>query len=332
VSYGRGGELLTVTDANLVLGYLNPAEIAGGSQKLDRDGALEAANSQAAEPLGLSVLEASYGIYRLVNSNMSRALRAASVERGRDPREYSMVAFGGAGPMHAAALAQSFGIGKVIIPPMPGLLSALGLLVAETRHDHVLPCPHPTAQEGWADANRRFDDLQKRALAAILADGIAESAVTCSRLLDLRYRGQTLTLTIPLEPRDGSLDDATFRGAVDRFETEYQTTFGHSLGQENVQLVGLRVRASGTDGSAFENVLALAGRDGGGGVESRRQAYFGEQHGELDTPVLQRHDVPAELVPGPMIVEGDDSTIVVPPTCRVRRDDVGNILIDTSAE
>lgn len=195
VCYGRGGREPTVTDANVVLGYMNPEAIAGATLTIDRPAAVEAIQRRIAGPLNLDVLPAAYGMTQVANSTMMRALRAVSTERGRDPREFSLVAFGGAGPIHAAALAESLGMSRVIVPLYPGLFSALGLLLADYRHDYVRSVALALNAVEPQSVFQQFAEMEATARTELLAEGITADAVRFERQVDLRYSYQVSELT-----------------------------------------------------------------------------------------------------------------------------------------
>ena len=197
VCYGRGGSKPTVTDANVVNGYINPTTIANATIRIDRHAAWEAIKSQIADPLGLDTREAAYGISQIANSAMMRALRAVSTERGRDPRDFTLVSFGGAGPIHAAALADDMEISEVFVPVFPGLFSALGLLLADYRHDSIRSVVTPLAEVDPGDISQRYAAMQNDARDIMQAEGISSDGVRFEHYVDLKYDYQLQELTIP---------------------------------------------------------------------------------------------------------------------------------------
>jgi N-methylhydantoinase A len=324
VCYGLGGDRCTVTDANLVLGYLNPVELAGGAQAVDRERAVQAVDQQVARPLGAGLLEAAFGVHMLVNANMGKAIRGVSMERGRDPRDFVLMAFGGAGPMHAVALARAFHISRVIIPSSPGLFSAVGLLAADVRHDYVTSYTKGSRLDVEL-IGLLLARLEQRAAAEMdRADGVA-----LERFLDVRYRGQSFELRIPLAP--GPVTPETLVTARRRFDAEHERTYGHQVPEQDVEIVNLRLRASRTEAGRVRALVAgLEDRAAADGRSSSatRNAYFGPEHGFAATPVVTRHQLPSEPEPGPLLIEEMDATTVVPPGCRAWRDEHGNVVID----
>ena len=323
VCYGAGGTNVTVTDANLVLGYLNPHSIAGGSQKLDRSAAERAVDTQVAAPLGMSRLDAAYGVHRLANTNMSQAIRGVSIERGRDPRNFILVAFGGAGPMHAALIARHFEVERVVVPASPGLFCAIGLQVADLRHDYVVSYELPNDPDGGT-VSALFDQLEDRARRFVIESGLSVADLSLDRFVDQRYRGQAHELSVPVTG-GRALDRTDLHNAGQDFHLAHELTYGHSTPDEPVQLISVRLRATVRTPKA-ENIFAMQ-PGGEPKTHGSRLAFFGKRDGVLPTPVVSRPSVPADEVDGPMIVEDMDATTVVPPRFTVRRDDVGNLVI-----
>lgn len=323
VCYGAGGTKVTVTDANLVLGYLNPHSIAGGSQKLDRTAAERAVDTQVAGPLGMSRLDAAYGVHRLANTNMSQAIRGVSIERGRDPRNFMLVAFGGAGPMHAALIARHFEVERVVVPASPGLFCAIGLQVADLRHDYVVSYELPNDPDSGT-VSGLFDQLEDRARRFVIDSGLPVADLSLERFVDQRYRGQAHELSVPVTG-GRVLNQADLHNSAQDFHVAHELTYGHSTPAEPVQLISVRLRAKVRTPKA-ENIFAMQ-PDGEPKTDRSRLAFFGKRDGVLSTPVVSRPSVPADEVEGPMIVEDMDATTVIPPRFTVRRDDVGNLVI-----
>lgn len=322
VCYGLGGESVTVTDANLLLGYLSPEGLAGNTRAVSSDIASEAIREQSAEPLGLTIDEAAFGIYQIANAAMVRALRAVSTERGRDPREFALVAFGGSGPLHAVALAREIEVGTVIVPQRAGLFSAVGLLTAPTRRDFTKP---------WLrapDAAVMETELAK--LEALAGDELnlngETSKLVCERLLDVRYLGQASYLAIPIG--EDIVTTSLMEHVRNRFDAEYEKTYGHSMPQDAVEVVNLRVRAgfrvSESDRRGlFSETCAVSE----GQTNRSRDAYFGPDHGRVRTPVLRREQFEGRTLEGPVLIDDMDTTTVVPPGCTVEVDQGGNLVI-----
>ncbi|MGH7268201.1 MAG: hydantoinase/oxoprolinase family protein, partial [Candidatus Rokuibacteriota bacterium] len=326
VAYDQGGAEPTLTDANLILGYLNPAHLAGGAVKLNAARAHEAFEARVARPLGLGLADAAHGAYVIATSNMIRAIKAVSSERGRDPREYVLVAFGGNGPLFAPALAEALGVRRIVVPPAPGLFSSFGLLYAEVEHHYVRTYRAVTRRLGPGLLDRLFGELEAEARIQLAADGFAEAATRLRRSADLRYHGQSFELTIPVEP--GSLDAPAVGRLEEAFAREHERTYGHRAGpQEPVELIGLRLVAHGVpEAPRVPERIRMPDRPAAreDGAASRR-AYFGRERGWLETPVVRRAELAGGGRSGPLIVEEYDATGIVPPGWHAALDPTGNV-------
>lgn len=323
--YGLGGEDATVTDANVVLGYLNPNYLAGGSVHIDARRSWESVEGQIARPLGASVYEAAWTAHVVANAKMIAAIKAVSTQHGRDPRDFSLLAFGGNGPLHAVGIASLLEMRRILVPPSPGLFSAFGLLFAERQHFFVRTYYRPFAGVDFADVNERLRLLEDEAITELAREGYARNRVRLVRAADLRYAGQGFELTVPLE--DTPVDLAGLERLDALFAREHERAYGHHSAGDPVQFVNLRLTA-----------VALADRDreyrghvsvGHAGCDnaSTRQAYFGE-HGIIDTPLVRRFDLGESFAAGPLIVEEYDATTVVPPGWSAAIDETGNIRIE----
>lgn len=328
VCYGLGGTEPTVTDANLVLGYINPGQLAGGSVKLDGAKAHEAIRAKVADPLGLPVEQAAYGAHLVAAANMIRAIKAVSSERGRDPRDYGIVAFGGNGPLFAAGMAKSLGIKKVIVPPAAGVFSSIGLLFSDVEY-HL----SRTYREviGTLDADAlltAWKTLEDQARGKLTADGFRADQIELRRFAKLHYRGQAYELSVPMP--DGPISAETAVRLGDAFGDEHERTYGHRAGKdEPVELVSLNLSAVGRLDVARET-KQLSSSDELAPTTSRR-AFFGGNYGWMDTPILLRGHLAQRGWTGPVIIEEYDCTCVVPPGMKVDLDSHGNIVIDAAA-
>lgn len=299
--YGRGGAEPTITDANYVLGRL-PDELAGGRLQLSKSLA-EKALSKIADKLGLSVVEVAASIIKIANTIMARALRLVSVERGFDPREFSMYAFGGAGPLHAALLASEISVKEVIVPPLPGVFSALGLLVTDYRHDLYTAIVKRADELSRHELEDAFSKLEDEATKMLLSEGVKEENIHVTRLLDMRYLGQAYELTVPYR---GSVEEA-----VESFHEKHKARYGYDLRGEPVVVVNARIVAVGfipkpqlprSKPSPYKPE-----------PEKKRPVFF-EETEWTTTPVYWRPKLrPGARMQGPAIVESDDSTILIPP-------------------
>lgn len=323
VCYGRGGVEPTVTDANLVLGRLDPGGFLGGhgDVALDRAAAHRALERLGGH-LGLDAEGAALGVIRVVNATMERALRRVSVERGYDPRQFTLLPFGGAGPLHACDLAAALGIHHILIPPFPGVLSAYGMLVADIVSD--------ASQSILQEAERLLADLtpllhalqsQEARVRSVLASEAVDAPVV-SAALDLRYHGQSYELTVPL---DLPLDDAALRQAVDAFHQTHEQRYGYRMAAERVQAVTLRVRGSGP-GARPELPRAAPGSPDASAARLSEQPVWFDPTGPTATPCYDRTRLHAgHRFDGPAIIFQFDATTVVLPGWEARVDELGNL-------
>ena len=328
--YDQGGTEATVTDANVVLGFISPTQLVGGELAIRSELSEEAIARQVAGPMGVSVDEAAFGIHRVANSTMARALRAVSSERGRDPRQFALMVFGGSGPVHAATLARSLDISTIVIPPVAGVFSALGLLFPATEHHFVRTFKRELAEVAREDLRAAFKALEKEGCAALSAEGYGADMTEFDHLADMRYRGENTNLTVSAAV---SLDDPQL--LADVFGGEHERTYGYRSDDEVVEVVNLRLIARGLSAeSRVPETLSVEerGESAAGDGRVSREAYFGPAAGRVETPVIDRESVGTEWIDGPVIVEEYDSTTVVPPGCRIRRIGWDTLTIDVGPE
>ena len=323
--YDTGGTEPTVTDANVVLGYINPERLAGGAVELRPELAREALEGKVARPLRMELLEAAHGVHTVANITMIRAIRAVSTYRGRDPRDFSMLAFGGSGPIHAVGMARSLSIGQVIVPPAPGVFSAVGLLEAQPEHHFVQTFFSRLSQIDLATLNDAYQAMEDQAMATLTQEGYQPSDIAWQRYADLRYVGQAYELTV--EAPGGTLAQAELHALDQRFQHEHERTYGHKAADEPVEIVNLRMTARGTT-SQSKPVRPMLDSDRTDGTT--RDAYFGPEHGLVKTPIIARSDLSEAGREGPLVVEEYDATTVVPPGCTARLDEWNNIVIDVA--
>jgi N-methylhydantoinase A len=326
VCYRTGGTQPTLTDANLVLGYLNPRALLGGSLAIDIDCAREVFATDIAAPLGLAVDEAAYGVHRIGVANMVRVVKAVSSERGRDPRTFSLVAFGGNGPVHAALVAAELSMRRVIVPPWPGLFSAFGLLGAELTHHFSRTVLWPTHAVEPDDVEHVFLELEDVARATLAAEGCAAGACRLTRSVDARYVGQSFELRLPVD--GAAFTPSALADMEHRFGDEHERTYGHRADTDPIELVNLRLAATGLGDSTRGQGSVLV--DGVAPTSGSRPAYFGPRHGLLTTPVVGRAQLDSIASRGPLIVEEYDATTIVPPDCAVWCDTSDNIVIEVN--
>jgi len=328
VAYQNGNSIPTVTDANIVLGYINPSALAGGSLKIDGSFSRAAIRDQVATPLHLSsVEEAAFGIHAIANATMIRALRSVTIEQGRDPAEFVLCAFGGSGPIHAVNMARATDIRRVIVPPSPGLFSAFGLLLANIEQHASQAIQGRLFLIPPADLEEAF-----RKLEAVVREAVKESALegqqySLKRSVDLRYVGQNSALGVAIPA--GELHAESIQRIAGLFNEAYKIAYGFSSENEPLELVNLRVVAEIESGVAASWLQAAASAcNDPVPTEAIRNAYFGPEHGVLATPILAPSAVTTTPRSGPAIVEAYDSTIVIPPASSFYRDATGNIVID----
>jgi len=315
ICYGKGGNVPTVTDANVVLGFLNPDYLVGGELKLDAKSAADAIEQKIAVPRGVSVDEAAYGIHRVANATMTRALRSVSSERGRDPRRFSLMAFGGNGPVHAVTLANSLDIETILIPPTAGVFSAMGLLFPATEHHYVRTLMREFQDIDAVDVEENFKSLGGEGRRDLEGEGYSMDRMEFERFADMRYRGENTELTVPVLGSDN-----TFDVAVKSFGDEHERTYGYQSSDEVVVIVNLRLIARGfSKEDRVPDELQVTTKGGSAMVRKARNVYFGPEHGRLETAVIDRSDISEAGRNGPLIIEEYDSTTVVPPNCHIRK-------------
>jgi N-methylhydantoinase A len=325
VCYGQGGTRPTVTDADLVLGYLDPVALLGGGLPVDRDRAHAAIEREIAKPLGLGVIEAAAGIVEVVNAGMAGALRIVSVERGHDPREFTLVAFGGAGPVHAARLAEELDIPRVLVPPIPGGFSALGLVATDVRRDYVRTFYAALASAAPSAVAAAFAAMEREAREMLERAGVPAARWELMRAADCRYPRQAYELTVPVT--GGEVTPATLARLAGDFHERHRVTYGHASPDEPVQCVNLRVSAAGR-----LTPLEVSGTASPSGATSpadaARDVYFKES-GVVRCAVVARASLARGASrPGPVIVASADTTVVVPPSWRLSVEAGGSIVLE----
>jgi N-methylhydantoinase A len=321
--YGQGNETPTVTDANLVLGYLNADSLAGGALTVRRDLAEAAVEHHIAARSGLSLLDAAYGIHVVANSNMVRAIKSVSVERGRDPADFLLMAFGGAGPIHAAGVARELGIRRVLVPPGPGVFSAFGLLRAEVEQHAARTVLTPTHHADLGTIRAVMATMRAELTERLRQEGYARSAIKVQSLIDLRYRGQSSEITVALH---GELDESELRAVEERFEQEFERTYGHRGQTKSFELVTCRVIASVA--RSAEHAETWATDRAAGSARAERPGYFGARLGVLPMPVLDRAALASQPQYGPFVVQEYDTSVIVPPGCSATLDAHGSIIVE----
>ena len=321
--YGRGNDRPTNTDANLVLGRLGE-ELIGGAMTLDRAAAERAIAEHVAEPLGLDLVEAADAIIQVANANMADAMRLISIRRGYDPREFCIVAFGGAGPLHGAALAEELSIPTVLVPPSPGITSALGCLLVDVRHDLSAMFLSHAESVDLESLETEFGKLEAEGRERLAAEGVPEGQMSIQRLVDMRYVGQWRSLTVPVSA------PADISDAVARFHAEHERAYNYRRDGSPVEIYRISLRAVGV---TPKPELPRYELDGAGATAAgSRLVHFDAAGGAVETPLYVRADLPAgSKLEGPAIIDQLDSTTLVPPGWRAEVDEWLNIRMHREA-
>jgi N-methylhydantoinase A len=324
--YGRGGTQPTVTDANLVLGRINPDYFVGGEARLDAKLAYLAIESRIAKPLGMTVMEAAAGIIDIVNAHMARILRVVSVARGLDPRDFALIAFGGAGPLHAADLAADLGIPRVVVPEAPGVFSALGLLWADLRADFSGTVRRNIAMENSSQIEEALRRVEAEAQAWLEREKVPAGRRMLLRSAEMRYPLQNYEINVPLPA--GKVDAAWIRRACEAFHAAHERLYSYCDREEAVQLVNLRVAAVGRTDRPQPRPLEKGGTAAQAALKGRRKVHFQGAGKFVDCPIYERDLLRAgNRVAGPAVIEQADSTIVVPPAYYAIVDPHGRIVL-----
>ena len=321
VCYGFGNEYPTVTDANVILGYLNPMGLAGNSVPINSDLSRKSIEKHIAIPLSLDILSSSYGIHQVANANMMRAVKAVTTLRGRDPRDFSLLAFGGSGGVHAVELAKTLQIKKVILPLAAGVYSALGLIWSNLMVNETLPFLHLTSKFSIETLNKKYKLLENNIRKMI--GGVYEEIVF-ERKIDARFLGQAFELTIdyPSNEKKSNIPDILTK----LFEEEHQLRYGHSFsGEYPVQLVNLRMIGKRRP---KKQILPRESIDNYQHDNEKRDVYFGPSIGMVESKVISRKKLGKKPIKGPIIIEEYEGTAVVPPDCIVKMDRYFNVIIE----
>jgi N-methylhydantoinase A len=327
VCYARGNQEPTVTDANVVLQTLNPTHLLGGRMAVRQDLA-RAAIERLAGSLGMDAMATAQGIISVVTANMARAIRVISVQRGHDPRDYTLAAFGGAGPLHAARLAKELEIGRILVPRSPGILCAMGLLLTDLRADFATTRLHALSSAALPDIADAFRVLRAQADAWFEAEGIAVDARRITRTVDMRYAGQNYELPIPLP--EGEIGRSALDALAEGFADAHRRMYGFAPDDEPVQLVTYRIEAAGVVPKASFQAHKDAGPDASGAITARRDVWLPEAGGMVTCPIYDRERLQSgNRIVGPAIVEQMDATTLVLPETAGRVDPYLNLILET---
>jgi N-methylhydantoinase A len=326
VCYGQGGTTPTITDANLLLGRLNAGFFLGGEIALDLEASREAVRASCGRPLGLDPLQAASGIVEIANAHMMGAIRLISVQRGYDPRDFVLVAFGGAGPLHANALARELGIPTIVIPPSPGIASALGMLMTDLTHEFVATRRQLLANLEPPALVALFSDYEAQGDDLLAGEGVAAAQRRLVRTLDLRYRGQSheLTVTVPA----GALTPQDLERLQEQFHEAHARAYGYAAREDPVELVNVRLTAIGVSPKPQVKALPKGTGDIRDAVKGQRPVWFSEASGFIACPIVDHYRLRwGDAVPGPTVIEELDATTVVHPAYEAQVDQYGNLLL-----
>jgi N-methylhydantoinase A len=329
-AYMRGGTRPTVTDANVVLGRLDKDNFLGGEMSLDVAAAERVIDALAAE-LNLNRLEAAEGTLTVVNSNMANAIRSKTVQKGIDPRDYALVAFGGAGPLHGAEVARMLGIPEVIVPPYPGITSAMGLLTTDLKYDIVRTEFQVSTDFDYERLNGEFRAMKEALVAQFAADGIAAKAIRFERHADARYVGQGYELRVGIA--DGALTHAAMKKTLGEFHAVHKREYGHAFADSPVEIVNIRLTGIASAPKIGKFKPGKGGTLGDALVKRGRSAFrHRDKLRAFDTAFYRRERLPLKTaIKGPAIILQTDSTTVVPPGCTITADESGNLLLKVGA-
>ncbi len=322
--YGCGGEMPTITDCNLVLGYLGEDGFLGGRMRLEASRARAAIMAKVARPLGLDLIEAAEGIVRIIDVKMQEAIKAISTMRGHDLRDFMLLAFGGAGPLHAPRIARELGMAGVIVPLYPGVFSAIGLLMSDVKHDYIRSKLAPLTEVAPEEMNHIFEQLSAQAFTELRGDGFAPDRIRIERALDMRYAGQGYEIAVPCPAEP--LRPSNLKELRVSFDQRHQRMFGHMAPEEPVEIVSYRVRGLGLLPPVEMPKFARTGAALEDARRGMRRVRF--DGAERDCPIYQRDqlDVGANFA-GPAILEQLDCTTVVRPGHIARVDEWKNLIV-----
>jgi N-methylhydantoinase A len=324
--YMAGGTLPTVTDANVVLGRIDPDYFLGGEMKLDQKAAEKAIEEHCARALGKDLISTAAGIVEIANANMIRALRIVSVERGYDPREYVLIAFGGAGPMHVNDIVRELKIPTVVVPLNPGITSALGLLMTDLRHDYVVTYICRVDRIDLDKVNGLYRDFAAQGRSLLSQEGAKEKDMLASKFMDMRYVGQSYELTIPVPAKEIDVKDMEEIAAL--FHKEHERAYGHCAPEEPVEVANLKLSATGFIPKPKLKELKRGEINPEAALLSRRNVYFSETGGFVECSIYDRYRLTwGNVIKSPAIVEDKDATTVIHPGYQAEVDKYGNLIL-----
>lgn len=327
--YGREGKEPTVTDTNLILGYLNPNFFAGGEIPLDYDASYKAIEEKIAKPLGISVVEAAHGIFKVINSNMADAIRVVSVERGHDPRDFYLVSAGGACSIHAVKLVQEVGTPRIIVPTVASVFCALGMLEADLKHDFVRTFRSKLSALDVRALNRVFDELGEEGKKLLIKEGIRKENMRIRKSLDMRYVGQHHEVLVEIPSGELAREDIEEIKKI--FHGAHEKLYTYSDLESDIEIINARTTAIGIVPKVEIKRQEWSGKSSEHALKDRREVYFEEFGGFVQTPVYDRSKLKyGNTVEGPAILEEVTTTTVVFPGSIASIDPYGNVVIEVS--
>tara|TARA_B100000676_G_scaffold309743_1_gene374218 strand:+ start:2090 stop:4165 length:2076 start_codon:yes stop_codon:yes gene_type:complete len=324
VAYDRGGEEVTLTDANIVLGRLNPSALLAGRIRLDAEAARRAIEMKIAGPLNLSVEDAAIGIIRVAASGIARAIRSVASAKGHNPADFSLFAYGGAGPLLACDVNDEVGCKRILVPPEPGTLCARGILLSDLTFDFVKTILCRAEEDGWRQAKAAFVNLEKQAMEWLIADEVPQSARGFRRYIEARYEGQSFEVRVEFNT---TLENVSITKFIDAFHAEHKTQFSYDIPERSIEIVNCRLEAIGqTPKPPMEINKSVAGN-----LITWRDVHFGAKCGWQETAVYERGRLSTgEAIEGPAIIEEMSSTTIVPPNHIAITDAVGTLALEAS--
>ena len=326
IAYGRGGEEVTLTDANIALGRLNPGALLGGRMAMDADAARRAIEDKIAKPLGLSIEDAAIGIIRVAASGIARAIRSVASAKGHNPAEFALFAYGGAGPLLASDVNDEVGCGRILIPREPGTLCARGILLSDLTFDFVRTILHRAEEDGWRQVQKAFAALEAQAEEWLATDDVPIEARSFRRYVEARYEGQSFEVRVEFNCTVSEVSLETFVAA---FHAEHKAQYSYDIQERNVEIVNCRLEAVGETPKPPMQSSEDGGDDSAG--IGKRRVHFGANGGWLEATVYDRSKLsPGDEIPGPAIVEEMSSTSVIPPTYCITVDKIGNLVLEPS--
>lgn len=328
VCYGSGGTEPTVTDANLILGYLNKDYFLGGEMEVDVEAAKKAVETKIAAPLGMSVTEACAGIFKIINQNMADATKVVSVQRGHDPREYALVSAGGACSIHACKIAEEVGSGTVIVPRAASVFCALGMLESDIRLDSVRSYNAVIPGIDLDDFNGTIKEVEKKALSELLQEGVEKERATLLRHADLRYVGQHHEVTVEI-PSGCVIEGKHLREIAETFHRAHEKLYTYSTPENPLEIINFRITAVGAVDKAHISKDEPGTADASHALKGEREVYFDGEGGFISTKVYDRNKLrPSNAFEGPAVIEERITTVIVHPGWRASVDNFRNILLE----